>query len=60
MIAHVAGWEPYSLHNLAHVLQIPHKLLLCTTVGEQQDDLYVDDLDHDLSEVWTIEFVTNP
>ena len=49
-VAHVAGWEPHSLHDLGHVFlgwicttQILHNL--SQSAGEELDDL---DQDHDL------------
>ena len=44
-LARVAGWEPYSLRDLAHLYHADPAQLL-TTAGEEPDHL-----DHDLSDL---------
>ena len=51
-LAHVVGWEPYNLHDQAHVPWVGSVLYRsCTIITAGQD---LDDLDHDLSDVWNI------
>ena len=51
-LVHVAGWDPYHLHDLAHVpgldLYYADPAQPRTTAGQELDDL---DLDHDQSDV---------
>ena len=49
-LAHVAGWDPYILYNLANVgLDLPCKVDPAQPLTTAGEGLQVDDLDHDLS-----------
>ncbi|CAM9942637.1 unnamed protein product, partial [Laminaria digitata] len=51
-LAHVAGWEPYNLHDLTHVSWVGSVLYRSCTIyhNDRLGSTMVDDLDHDLSD----------